>query len=58
MRIVTLEEGMTIVEKGITKAKMIMDGYPSYELFTSEEYMMVYQYPFLVLSFFVVKILY
>ncbi|KAM7469650.1 hypothetical protein LguiA_007833 [Lonicera macranthoides] len=42
MRIVTLEEGMTIVEKGIAKATMIMDGYPSYELFTSEEYMMVY----------------
>lgn len=45
-RPITLEEGMSILEEGIVRAKMILDGYPSSALFTAEEYMKFYEYPF------------
>lgn len=41
-----LEEGLSILEEGIVKAKMILDGYPTSALFTAEEYMKFYEYPF------------
>lgn len=37
-----LEEGLSILEEGIVKAKMILDGYPTRALFTAEEYMKFY----------------
>ncbi|XP_027107705.1 cullin-1 isoform X2 [Coffea arabica] len=40
--VVTLEEGMRRLEVGISKAKLILDGYPPKALFTSEEYMKYY----------------
>ena len=43
--VVTLEEGMRRLEVGISKAKLILDGYPPKALFTSEEYMKYYEYP-------------
>lgn len=38
----TLEEGLNILKEGITKAMMILDGYPTSALFTCEEYMKLY----------------
>lgn len=38
----TLEEGLNILNEGITKAMMILDGYPTSALFTCEEYMKLY----------------
>lgn len=45
---ITLEDGMNRLEEGIAKAMMIMDGYPASALFSSEEYMKYYEYPFLL----------
>ncbi|KAJ9552549.1 hypothetical protein OSB04_016594 [Centaurea solstitialis] len=42
----TLEEGLDILKEGITKAMRILDGYPTSALFTCEEYMKFYEYPF------------
>ncbi|KAH7845650.1 hypothetical protein Vadar_004371 [Vaccinium darrowii] len=41
-RLIMLEEGLSILEEGIVKAKMILDGYPTSALFTAEEYMKFY----------------
>ncbi|XP_076923614.1 cullin-1-like isoform X1 [Bidens hawaiensis] len=41
-RKLTLEEGMNILGGGISKAMMILDGYPTSSLFTCEEYMKMY----------------
>ncbi|KAI8548021.1 hypothetical protein RHMOL_Rhmol07G0240200 [Rhododendron molle] len=41
-RPITLEEGMSLLEEGIVRARMILDGYPSSALFTAEEYMKFY----------------
>ncbi|CAL5339584.1 unnamed protein product [Camellia sinensis] len=38
-RRISLEEGLGILEEGIVKAKMILDGYPTNALFTAAEYM-------------------
>ncbi|KAE9458994.1 hypothetical protein C3L33_09095, partial [Rhododendron williamsianum] len=51
-RPITLEEGMSILEEGIVRAKMILDGYPSSALFTAEEYMKFYEYPFRITELF------
>uniref|UniRef100_M1CAZ8 Plastid CUL1 n=2 Tax=Solanum TaxID=4107 RepID=M1CAZ8_SOLTU len=40
-----LDESMKTLEEGITKVKLIMDGYPASKLVTSEEYMRYYEYP-------------
>lgn len=40
-----LEDSVKILEQGIMKVKLIMDGYPACKLFTSEEYMRYYEYP-------------
>ncbi|XP_071733647.1 cullin-1-like isoform X2 [Rutidosis leptorrhynchoides] len=42
MKKLTLEEGLDILKKGIAKAMMILDGYPTSALFTCEEYMKLY----------------
>lgn len=41
----TPEEGLSILNEGISKAFMILDGYPTSALFTCEEYMKLYEYP-------------
>ncbi|KAK9073909.1 hypothetical protein SSX86_006503 [Deinandra increscens subsp. villosa] len=41
-RKLTLEEGLSILKEGISKAMMILDGYPTSSLFTCEEYMKLY----------------
>ncbi|XP_028108822.1 cullin-1-like isoform X4 [Camellia sinensis] len=41
-RRISLEEGLGILEEGIVKAKMILDGYPTNALFTAAEYMKYY----------------
>ncbi|KAM0016359.1 putative cullin [Helianthus debilis subsp. tardiflorus] len=41
-RKLTLEEGMSILKEGISKAMLILDGYPTGSLFTCEEYMKLY----------------
>ncbi|KAL7584364.1 cullin-1 isoform X1 [Lactuca sativa] len=38
----TPEEGLSILNEGISKAFMILDGYPTSALFTCEEYMKLY----------------
>lgn len=40
-----LDESLKTLEEGITKVKLIMDGYPASKLVTSEEYMRYYEYP-------------
>ncbi|THG05262.1 hypothetical protein TEA_023816 [Camellia sinensis var. sinensis] len=42
-RRISLEEGLGILEEGIVKAKMILDGYPTNALFTAAEYMKYYE---------------
>lgn len=44
----TLEDGMNRLEEGVAKAMMMMDGYTASALFSSEEYMKYYEYPFLL----------
>ncbi|KAI7734903.1 hypothetical protein M8C21_021706 [Ambrosia artemisiifolia] len=41
-RRLTLEEGMSVLKEGISKAMMILDGHPTGSLFTCEEYMKLY----------------
>lgn len=41
-RKLTLEEGLSILNEGITKAVMILEGCPTSALFTCEEYMKLY----------------
>lgn len=38
----TLEEGLSILNEGIAKAMMILDGFPTSALFSCEEYMKLY----------------
>ncbi|XP_055816728.1 cullin-1-like [Solanum dulcamara] len=42
------EESVKTLEEGITKVKLIMDGYPACKLFTSEEYMRYYNSVYLL----------
>lgn len=42
------EEGLKVVEECIEKARMILDGYQPGQLFTSEDYIKYYEYPFYV----------
>jgi cullin 1 len=41
-----LEQGWELMQKGITKLKNILEGLPEPQ-FSSEDYMMLYTYPFL-----------
>lgn len=43
-----LEESVKTLEEGITKVKLILDGYPACKLFTSEEYMRYYDCVYLL----------
>nr|GLL29537.1 cullin-1-like isoform X1 [Ipomoea trifida] len=49
----TLEDGMNRLEEGVAKAMMMMDGYTASALFSSEEYMKYYEYPFLLAVVFI-----
>lgn len=44
-KIIELDQGWEYMEKGITKLKRILEGLPE-PPFSSEEYMMLYTYPF------------
>ena len=46
-QIVMLDDGLRILEEGIVKAKHILIGHPPKTLFSSEDYMKFYKYPFL-----------
>lgn len=39
------QEELNILNQGIEKAMMILDGYPTSALFTCEDYMKLYEYP-------------
>ena len=43
---IDLEQGWEFMQKGITKLKNILEGLPESQ-FSSEDYMMLYTYPFL-----------
>ena len=47
--IITWEEGSKVVEECIEKARMILNGYQPSALFTSEDYIKYYEYPFFVI---------
>ena len=46
-QIVMLDDGLRILEEGIVKAKHILIGHPPKTLFSGEDYMKFYKYPFL-----------
>ncbi|MFQ6631370.1 hypothetical protein Gotur_009126 [Gossypium turneri] len=46
---IDLEQGWEFMQKGITKLKNILEGLPEPQ-FSSEDYMMLYTYPFEVIS--------
>lgn len=47
---IDLEQGWEFMQKGITKLKNILEGLPEPQ-FSSEDYMMLYTYPFLLFFF-------
>lgn len=44
-KVIELEQGWTFMQKGITKLKNLLEGLPEQQ-FNSEEYIMLYTYPF------------
>ena len=46
-----LDEGLRILEEGIVKANNILIGHPPKSLFSGEDYMKFYKYPFDFIGF-------
>lgn len=46
-----LEQGWEFMQKGITKLKNILEGDTTEPQFCSEDYMMLYTYPFIFIFF-------
>lgn len=44
-KVIELEQGWAFMQKGITKLKNLLEGVPEQQ-FNSEEYIMLYTYPF------------
>ena len=48
-KVIELEQGWSFMQKGITKLKNLLEGVPEQQ-FSSEEYMLLYTYPFIRFS--------
>lgn len=46
-KVIDFDQGWAYMENGIKKLKRILEGLPETQ-FTSEEYMMLYTYPFII----------
>lgn len=51
------EEKWRLLEKAITKARVILDGFAVNEVFSTEEYVTNYEYPFLLFHSFGILLL-
>jgi hypothetical protein len=50
-QLIMLDEGLRILEEGIVKANNILIGHPPKSLFSGEDYMKFYKYPFDFIGF-------